>query len=89
MCAQGFNEPIARQGLVQLDSPTVQRIGITIFLQLVVNFDWQTTWIKGDVSSACLQGSERDSSKGRLFSRPPNHPLKGVDRGDHLGVQSS
>ena len=29
ICAQGFSEPLARAGLVKLDSPTVQRVGST------------------------------------------------------------
>ena len=79
MCARGLNEPSACEGLVKLDGPTVQRLGI-VFFQLVANFSWYGTWRKGDISSAVLQGTERDSSKGCLFLRPPrDRPLAGVD----------
>ena len=33
LCAQGSREPMSLNGMVKLDSPTVQRIGIMIFLQ--------------------------------------------------------
>jgi len=90
MCAQGFSEPLAKAGLVKLDSPTVQRVGIMVFLQLVANFDWIQTWRKGDISSAFLQGTERDSSKGKLYLRPPrDRPLAGVDWNDLLEVLKS
>ena len=71
ICAQGFTEPMAKAGLVKLDSPTVQRVGIMVFLQLVANFGWTDTWRKGDVSSAFLQGTERDQSLGKLYLRSP------------------
>ena len=68
LCAQAFNEPLARAGVIKVDSPTVQRIGINIFLQLVVNFRWQKWWRKGDIKSAFLQGKERDvSALGKLY----------------------
>ena len=90
ICAQGFTEPMAKAGLVKLDSPTVQRVGIMVFLQLVANFGWTDTWRKGDVSSAFLQGTERDASKGKLYLRPPrDRPLKGVSSGDILEVFKS
>jgi hypothetical protein len=40
LCAQGSNEPLAMAGEVRLDAPTVQRIGIMVFLQLVASFGW-------------------------------------------------
>ncbi len=90
MCAQGFTEPLARAGLVKLDSPTVQRIGIMVFLQITANFGWFDTWRKGDISSAFLQGTDRDAAKGRLFLRPPKGKvLAGVDEGDILEVLKS
>ena len=91
LCAQGSKEPLAKAGMVKLDSPTVQRIGIMIFLQLTANFGWYDTWRKGDISSAFLQGTERDvDAKGRLFLRPPrDRPLDGVDEGDLLEVLKS
>ena len=81
LCAQASREPTAMEGLAKLDSPTVQRVGIMIFLQLVANFDWFDTWRKGDISSAFLQGTERDTQlEGRLFLRAPRgRPLQGVD----------
>ena len=90
ICAQGFSEPLAKAGLVKLDSPTVQRVGIMVFLQLVANFEWFDTWRKGDISSAFLQGTERGESKGKLYLRPPkDRPLAGVSWGDLLEVLKS
>ena len=59
MCAQGFTEPLARQGLVKLDSPTAQRVGIMVFLQVVADSGWLKTWRAGDISSTFLQGTQR------------------------------
>jgi len=90
MRAQDFTEPLAEARLVKLDSPTVQQVGIMIFLQLVANFNWFKTWRKGDISSAFLQGTERDDSKGKLYLRPPrDRPLAGVDPGDLVEVLTS
>jgi len=91
LCAQGSREPLAMAGMAKLDSPTVQRVGIMIFLQLTANFDWFSTWRKGDISSAFLQGQDREvETKGRLFLEPPRgRPLKGVDQGDLLEVLKS
>ena len=82
---------MALEGKAKLDSPTVQRIGIMIFLQLTANFSWYDTWRKGDISSALLQGAERDvATKGRLFLEPPRgRPLKGVAQGDLQRVLKS
>ena len=54
LCAQVSKEPMAKAGLVKLYSLEVQRIGITIFLQIIANFRWFKTWRKGDISSAFL-----------------------------------
>ena len=91
LCAQAFNEPLARAGVIKVDSPTVQRIGINIFLQLVVNFRWQRWWRKGDIKSAFLQGKERDvDALGKLYLRPPRgRPLPGVPQGALLEVVRS
>ena len=56
LCAQASLEPTALGGLAKLDSPTVQRIGVMILLQLVLNLGWTKNWIKCDISSAFLQG---------------------------------
>ena len=79
---------MARAGVIKVDSPTVQRIGINIFLQLVVNFKWQKWWRKGDIKSAFLQGKERDvDALGKLYLRPPkNRALPGVPQGSLLEV---
>ena len=72
LCAQTSHEPLAKQGLIKLDSPTVHRVGVMIFLQLTINFGWLGRWIKGDVTSAFLQGRKRDAqTRGRLFLEPP------------------
>ena len=77
-------------GMVKLDTLTVQRVGIMIYLQLVANLDWFDTWRKGDFSSAFSQGQERDTAtKGRLFLEPPKRPLSGVAAGDILEVIKS
>ena len=96
LCAQASKEPLAMAGKIKLDSPTVQRIGITIFLQHVVNFAievpaWIKTMRKGDISAAFLQGVKRDTDlRGRLFLKPPRgRPLAGVDEGDLLEVIKS
>ena len=67
LCAQASREPLAMEGKLKLDSPTVQRLGITIFLQHLVNFavdnpKWFATTRNGDVSAAFLQGVKRDTS---------------------------
>ena len=89
LCAQASKEPAAMAGLIKLDSPTVQRVGVMIFLQLLANFGWHENWIKADISSAFLQGVERDNVHGKLYLNPPNRPLQGVDPGDILEVIKS
>ena len=72
LCAQAFNEPLAREGLVKVDSPTIQRVGVMIFLQMTVNFGWTKHWRSGDIKAAFLQGKERDSEKlGKLYLSLP------------------
>ena len=80
LCAQAWNEPLAKAGLIKVDAPTVQRVGVMIFLQVVVNFRWQKKWRRGDIKAAFLQGRKRNvSAVGHLYLRPPrNRPLKGV-----------
>jgi hypothetical protein len=79
LCAQGSREPLAMSGQVKLDSPTVQRVGVMVFLQLLVNFGWIKTWWKADITAAFLQGKDRDvEQRGRLYLHPPNRPLEGV-----------
>ena len=83
-------EPTALAGMAKLDSPTVQRLGVMIFLQLILNLGWTKYWIKCDISSAFLQGQERDvKTKGRLFLNPPKRPLEGVPEGSLLEVVKS
>ena len=90
LCAQASREPLAMAGLIKLDSPTVQRIGVMIFVQLVVNFGWVDWWYKGDISTAFLQGKERDvETRGRLYLEPPARPLEGVQAGSLLEVIKS
>ena len=73
LCAQASKEPLAMQGLLKLDSPTVQRVGIMIFLQVTVNLRWTQHWRKGDVSSAFLQGQDREP-QARLVAIPRPRP---------------
>ena len=61
LCAQAFNEPLAKAGLIKVDAPTVQRVGVMLFLQLIVNLKWQNGWRKADVKAAFLQGKDRDA----------------------------
>jgi len=91
LCAQAYDEPLAKAGLIKVDAPTVQRVGVMIFLQVMVNFEWIPHWRKGDVTAAFLQGKKRDVEKnGRLYLRQPrNRPLKGVPAGCLLEVIQS
>ena len=59
--AQAYEEPLAKAGLVKVDSSTKQRMRIMVFLQLTVNLGWIKQWRKGDVKAAFLQGKERQS----------------------------
>ena len=86
LCAQASHEPLANQGLIKLDSPTVHRVGVMIFLQLTVNLGWCDNWFKGDVTTAFLQGQDRDiASRGRLFLELPSKYL-GVFQGLPIGA---
>ena len=49
LCAQAWNEPLAKAGLIKVDAPTVQRVGVMIFFQVTVQFGWIKHWRKGDV----------------------------------------
>ena len=76
LCAQAFDEPLAKAGLIKVDSPTVQRMGIMMFLQLTVNFKWKHHWRKGDVKAAFLE------TLGKLYLRQPKiRRLPGVPEG--------
>jgi hypothetical protein len=73
LCAQASREPLALAGELKLDSPTVQRSGNMVFLQLIVNLKWLGSWYKGDITAAFLQGRPRDQEKlGQLFLVPPS-----------------
>ena len=93
LCAQASHELLAKQGLIKLDSPTVHRVGVMIFLQLTVNLGWLDNWFKGDVTTAFLQGQDRDvASRGRLFLEPPSKSLgtfEGLPHGALLEVIKS
>ena len=91
LCAQASGEPMALNGLLKLDSPTVQRVGVIIFLQLMLDFGWTGFWRKADIKSAFLQGTWRNVDEvGELYLRPPKgRPLKGVREGDYLRVLRS
>ena len=61
-----------------------------IFAQLIVNFDWFSTWRAGDITTAFLQGRDRDiASRGRLYLELPSRPLAGVESGSLLEVTKS
>ena len=70
-------------GLIKVDAPTVQRVGVMLFLQLIANLNWQDGWRKGDVKAAFLQGKDRDThAYADLYLRQPrDRPLQGVPRG--------
>ena len=54
--------------MIKVDSPTVQRVGVMLFVQAVVNLGWTDNWMKGDISTAFLQGEDRDVEKlGKLY----------------------
>ena len=77
-------------GLRKLDSLTVQRIGVMIFIQLVLNLGWTRFWYLGDISTAFLQGKPRDvATRGRVVLIPPSRPLDGVEERDILEVLKS
>ena len=88
LCAQAYDEPLAKAGLIKVDAPTIQRVGVMVFLQLLVNFQWIPYWRKGDVTAAFLQGKKRDVEKnGRLYLRQPKgRNLPGVPAGCLLEV---
>ena len=93
ICAQASHEPLARMGLVKLDSPTVQRVGVMLFLQTTVNLGWTKHLRKGDISTAFLQGEKRDvDTRGRLFFELPKRTLgdlNGTEPGCLLEVVKS
>ena len=91
LCAQAYDEPLAKAGLVKVDAPTVQRVGVMIFCQLVVNLKWIPHWRKGDITAAFLQGQKRNITKnGRLYLKQPRKgPLPGVALGLLLEVLKS
>ena len=39
LCAQASREPMAKNGVLKLDSPTVQRVGVMVFLQTVASLE--------------------------------------------------
>ena len=60
-----------------------------VFLQLMVNISWVSTWRKGDVTAAFLQGAARNVEVfGVLYLEPPNRPLAGVKTGCLLRAES-
>jgi hypothetical protein len=61
-----------------------------VFLQLMVNLSWVSTWRKGDVTAAFLQGAARNVEVfGVLYLEPPNRPLAGVKTGCLLRAEKS
>ncbi len=89
--AQTFREPLAIRGALKLGSPTVQRTGLMVFLQLSAIFGWHTHRRKGDITGAFLQGRKqaRRGVFGELYLLPPARPLKGVALGSLLRVLKS
>ena len=88
--AQASRGPMAMAGKIKVDSPTVQRVGIMLFLQVMVNLGWIDQWRSGDISTAFLQGKERGAkSRGRLYLEPPARPHAGVPRGALLEEKKS
>ena len=79
-------------GNLKVDSPTVQRVGVMLFLQIAVNLDWTAWWRKGDVSTAFLQGAKTGYSRTVAFilTPPPRKTARwGVKPGDLLEVVKS
>ena len=77
MCAQASRETLDMSGAIKLDSPTVQRLRVMVFLQLIPYLEWVQRWWEGDISSAFLQGREREmETRGRLFWNLPTDGSK-------------
>ena len=36
LCAQSWHEPCAKAGLIKVDAPTVQRVGVMLFVQITM-----------------------------------------------------
>ena len=64
-----------------------------MFVQAVVNLGWIDNWMKGDISTAFLQGTKRDTEKlGQLYLQPPKKmigKLKGVEPGALFELRKS
>ncbi|CAE7336253.1 RE2 [Symbiodinium sp. CCMP2592] len=77
LCLQGHLCPDSRTGLVQVDSPTVERVSTMIFLHMAISYGWLQHWHVGDISNAFLQGAPL-KDKEPMFMRPPKQGLAGV-----------
>ena len=64
-----------------------------IFIQVTLDLGWTKRWQKGDVTTAFLQGQERDVKKlGKLYLEPPARmigKLEGVEEGALFEVVKS
>ncbi|CAE7707379.1 RE1 [Symbiodinium sp. CCMP2592] len=80
LCLQGHLCPDSKTGLVQVDSPTVERVSTMIFLHLVTSLGWSQNWFVGDISNAFLQGAPL-KDKPDMFMRQPKQGLKGMAPG--------
>ena len=49
LCIQGHLCPDSREGTVQVDSPTVERVSTMIFLHMVASMNWTHDWSIGDI----------------------------------------
>ena len=83
LCIQGHLCPDSRNGQVQVDSPTIERVSTMIFLHLVTSLKWTSNWYIGDISNAFLQGAPL-TGKPDMFMRQPKQGLKGLLPGQLL-----
>lgn len=78
LCVLGQFAPGVVEGTCQVDSPTVQRVTMYLFLNWVISMGWTSSWRVGDVSSAFLQG---DAPPGEpLFMEQSVRGLPGVPK---------
>ena len=76
LCIQGHLCPDSREGNVQVDSPTVERVSTMIFLHLVASMSWTQKLFIGDISNAFLQGAPLEGQKP-MYMRQPKQGLRG------------
>ena len=80
----GQNCPDSAAGVLKTDAPTVQRTAVLVLLQVAASMGWLATLAVGDVSSAFLQGKERDVDTLLYMEQPRGLHLAGTETSDCL-----